>query len=235
MPPYGLPGEKTKSTLKSNSSKGGGGFNEIRLEDKTDSEQIFIHAQKDHDVRVMNDLKEWIGNERHLIVTTDQIEQVDGDKHLTVVGDQNEKIDGTISTEAGMDRHEKAGMNYAFEAGTNIHIKGGMNVIIEAGLQLSIKAGSSFIDLGPAGVSISGIMVNINSGGAAGSGAGCSPDAPKSPRVADDAKPGETAEPPIAKEYSPQAVTLQQTAIDGTPFCEQCEKAKKKKAKKKKA
>jgi len=114
-----------------------------------------------------------------------------------------------------------------FEAGSNIHIKGGMNVIIEAGMQLSIKAGSSFVDLGPAGVSISGTMVNINSGGAAGSGAGCSPDPPKLPEEADQAEPGETAEPPKAKEYSPQAVTLKWCAISGTPFCEQCEKAKK--------
>jgi len=226
-PPYDPKADKTISTIKSNSSKGGGGFNEIRLEDKTDSEQIFIHAQKDHDVRVENDLKEWVGNEKHLIVAKDQIEQVDGDKHLSVAGDQNEKINGTISIEAGSDIQEKAGMNYGFEAGSNIHIKGGMNVIIEAGMQLSIKAGSSFVDLGPAGVSISGTLVNINSGGAAGSGAGASPDAPKMPEEADQAEPGETAEPPIAREYSPQAVTLTQCAVSGTPFCEQCEKAKK--------
>ncbi|MFB0553033.1 MAG: type VI secretion system Vgr family protein [Phycisphaerae bacterium] len=231
MPPYELPSEKTKSTLKSNSSKGGGGFNEIRFEDKKDSEQVFIHAQKDHDVRVENDLKEWIGNNRHLIVTADQMEQVDGDKHLTVAGDQNEKIDGTISIEAGEDIQEKAGSNYGFEAGSDIHIKGGMNVVIEAGTQLTIKAGSSFVDLSSSGVSISGTMVNINSGGSAGSGAGCSPDAPKPPEEADQAKPGETSEPPIAREYSPQAVTLTQCSIDGTPFCEQCEAAKKAKKK----
>ena len=35
--PYTLPGEQTKSTIKSMSSKGGGGFNEIRLEDKKGS------------------------------------------------------------------------------------------------------------------------------------------------------------------------------------------------------
>lgn len=34
MPPYPLPGEQTKSTIKSNSSKGGGGSNELRFEDK---------------------------------------------------------------------------------------------------------------------------------------------------------------------------------------------------------
>ena len=38
MPPYALPDEQTKSTIKSMSSKGGGGFNEIRFEDKKGSE-----------------------------------------------------------------------------------------------------------------------------------------------------------------------------------------------------
>ncbi|MBC8471620.1 MAG: type VI secretion system tip protein VgrG [Planctomycetes bacterium] len=236
MPPYELPAEKTKSTLKSNSSIGGGGFNEIRFEDKKDKEQIFIHGQRDEDVRILNDSKEWIGNERHLIVKKDQFEQVDGDKHLTVKGDQNEKINGTVSIEADMDYQHKVGMKHALEAGMDVHIKGGMKVIIEAGLQLSLKAAGSFVDIGPAGVSISGPMVMINSGGSAGSGAGCKPDPAKPPEEADTADPGEVSEPPPAPEpptpvkFSPQATTLKQAAQDGTPFCEECEKARQQQA-----
>ncbi|MCY7344958.1 MAG: type VI secretion system tip protein VgrG, partial [Pyrinomonadaceae bacterium] len=52
MPPYTLPDEKTKMTIKSNSSKGGGGFNEFRFEDKKGSEQIFTHGEKDQDIRI---------------------------------------------------------------------------------------------------------------------------------------------------------------------------------------
>ncbi len=232
VPPYEPKTYPTVSTLKSGSSKGGGGFNEIRFEDKKGDEQIFIHAEKDEDVRIKNDSKEWIGNDRHLIVKTNQLEKVEGDKHLTVKGDQNEKIDGTISIEAGSDIQEKAGSNYGFEAGSNIHIKGGTNVVIEAGTQLSIKAGSSFVDLGPMGVSISGMAVNINSGGAAGSGAGCKPDAPKEPKEAATGEPGEVSEapkapkPPTPVKFSPQATVMKEAAKDGTPFCEECEKAK---------
>jgi len=227
MPPYKLPDEKTKSTTKSNSSTGGGGFNEIRFEDKKGKEQVFIHGEKDLDIRVKNDAKEWIGKDRHLIAKSDQLEQVDGDKHLTVKGDRNEKVDGTISVDAGMDMQQKVGMNHALDAGMEIHLKGGMKVIVEAGTQVSLKAGPSFVDIGPSGVSISGPMVNINSGGAAGSGSGCSPDSPKSPKEADTAEPGKVAKPPKPKEYSPAAIVLQQAAKDGTPFCEQCEKATK--------
>jgi type VI secretion system secreted protein VgrG len=85
-----------------------------------------------------------------------------------------------------MNMHLKASMDLAAEGGMNVHLKGGMNVVIEAGIQLTLKAGPGFITIGPSGVAISGPMVMINSGGAAGSGGGCSPQAPGSP-VAPDA------------------------------------------------
>ena len=75
--------------------------------------------------------------------------------------------------------------------------------VVEAGLQLSLKAGGSFIDIGPAGVSIQGAMVMINSGGAPGSGGGSSPTeptdaaeaAPDEPEKADDSKSGQVSTP----------------------------------------
>jgi type VI secretion system secreted protein VgrG len=228
MPPYGLPGNKTVSTVKSNSSKGGGGCNEIRFEDKKGKEQLLIHAQQNEDICVKNDAKELIGRDRHLIVKRDQFEQVDRDKHLTVKGDHNQKVDGTVSLTAGMDFQHKVGMKQALEAGLEIHLKAGMKVIIEGGLQVTLKGPGGFVDIGPAGVTIQGTLVNINSGGAAGSGSGCSPGSAKPPKEAACAEPGETLEPPKAPkppkpfQYSAQATVLKQAAKDGTPFCEKC-------------
>src|ERR1043165_8901002 len=85
--PYALPAEQTKSTMKSMSSKGGGGFNEIRIEDKKDSEQIFVHGQKDMDIRVEKDRKEWIGQDRHLIVVRDKMEQIKRSSHVDITKD----------------------------------------------------------------------------------------------------------------------------------------------------
>ena len=67
MPAYTLPDEKTKSYLKTNSSKGGEGHNELRFEDKQGSEQVYIHAEKDMDCRVKNDSREQIVGNRHQI------------------------------------------------------------------------------------------------------------------------------------------------------------------------
>ncbi|MCP4342504.1 MAG: type VI secretion system tip protein VgrG [Desulfobulbaceae bacterium] len=225
-PPYKLPDEKTKSTFKSNSSPDGGGYNEVRFEDKKGQEQLFIHAEHNQDIRTENDLIEWVGNESHLIVEQDQLEKTVGDKHLTVSGDHNEKVDGTISIEAGMDMQEKVGMSHALDAGQEIHLKAGMKIILEAGMQISLKAGGSFIDIGPSGVTIQGAMVKINSGGAAGSGSGSSPEAPRIPLEADTAKPGEVAElrspTPLSKPSSPtaQAQAFADAAESGTPLCD---------------
>ncbi|NOQ79666.1 MAG: type VI secretion system tip protein VgrG [Gammaproteobacteria bacterium] len=229
-PPYSLPAEATKTTFKSNSSKGGGGFNEIRFEDKKGQEQVFIHAEKSFHQRVKSDSFETIGNERHLIVKKDKLEQVDGDKHITVRGDLNNKINGTVSNDIGGDYQEKIGMKYGLDAGMEVHLKAGMNVVIEAGMSITLKAGGGFIVVGPAGVTISGTPVLINSGGSAGSGSGCSPDAAKPPKEAVSAKPGQVAAPPVRtlanQTQSTQAQVLVDAARDGTPFCEQCEAAR---------
>ena len=188
MPPYNLPGHHTVSTFMSRSSKSGGSgnYNEIRFEDNKGKEQIFVNAERDMDLRVEKDSREFIGANRHLIVTTDQIEQVQGDKHGHVQGNHLEQIDGKMSLQVGQSIEEQVGTKRATDAGQEIHLKAGMKVIIEAGAQVSLKGPGGFVDIGPGGVTIQGTMVLINSGGAAGVGSGASPQNPKAPDKADD-------------------------------------------------
>src|ERR1035437_7460327 len=184
--PYKLPDEKTKSTIKSNSSKGGGGYNELRFEDGKGKEQIFIHAERNQDIRIKNDLYETVGAASHRKVGEDHLEEIGGDLHLAVKGNQNEKVDGTVSLNAGVGYQAKVGTNYALDAGTEVHVKAGMNLVIESGTMLTLKVGGNFININPAGVFVSGTMVMINSGGSAGSGSGASPQDPKAPPEADN-------------------------------------------------
>jgi type VI secretion system secreted protein VgrG len=227
MPPYPLPDEKTKTVLfKSNSSKGGGGFNEIRIEDRKGKEQIFIHSERNTDVRIKHDHFETIGGASHHIVGGDHLVKVEGDRHDHVVGDENRQVDSTISRVAGMNVQEKVGINHALEAGMEIHLKAGMNVVIEAGVTLTLKVGGNFININPAGIFLQGTMLMLNSGGAPGVGAGSHPTAPRDPTEADDAKAGKVSEappanrPPRPPTYSAAAVVLQRAAQNGTPFCE---------------
>jgi type VI secretion system secreted protein VgrG len=227
MPPYPLADHKTRTVLfKSNSTLGGNGFNEIRVEDRKGQEQVFIHAERNADIRIKKDRFETIGEESHLIMGKDHLVEVKGDRHDHVIGDENKKVDGIVSLEAGMDIQEKAGMKHALNAGMEIHLKAGLNVVIESGTTLTLKVGGNFININPAGVFISGTMVMLNSGGAPGSGAGSSPQAPTAPTEADRAQPGERSEPPAPGRppkptaYSPAAQVLRQAAGPGTPFCE---------------
>ncbi len=193
MPPYKLPDNQTRSTIKSRSSKGGGAsnFNEIRFEDKKGKEQVFLHAERDLDVRVKKQSREYVGGSRHLIVNGGKLESVGGDKHSKVGASHYEDVGQDVALTVGMNRDEKVGMKHALDAGMEIHLKAGMKVIIEAGMQLSLKGPGGFVDIGPAGVTIQGVLVNINSGGAAGTGSGSSPKSPRSPDTADDGSKGD--------------------------------------------
>jgi len=231
MPPYTLPDEMTKSTIKTYSTKGGGGFNEFRFEDKKGKEQIFMHAEKQMDLRVKADRFETIGANTHLVVYKSQYEEIKEDVHLHVIGDQNEKVDGTVSMTGGADLEVKVNSKYGFEAGQEIHMKAGMNMVFESGTALTLKVGGNFINISPAGVTIKGTMVLINSGGAAGSGAGAHPSAPTIAKEADTANPGAKVQmppskaPPSPNNYSPAAMVMKQAAVSGAPFCEVCERA----------
>jgi type VI secretion system secreted protein VgrG len=207
-PKYALPDDKTRSGLVSRSSTGGGAANanELRFEDKAGSEQIFINAEKDMDIRVEHDQRTFIGNNDSLVVTTNQTEQVGGNYNIQVKGNSVEKIGGNADLGIGGNQTEQVGGNHSLNVGSNqsiqvgsayslvanntVYINAGMNVVIQAGMELSLVGSGGFVTIGPAGVAISGTMVLINSGGAAGSGSAGSTPSPASPAAPDTADDG---------------------------------------------
>jgi type VI secretion system secreted protein VgrG len=169
MPPYALPGEETKSTIKSNSSKGGEGFNELRFEDKKGEEQIFIHAEKNMDVRVKNDVFETvcknthlqvhgdqynhIGNDCHSTVDNHLIEEVKCDHHLKVTGKEAMQIDGCQSVTVGGDVIQVYKADYSQETTGDTYIKAS-NIVIEAMTNITLKVGQSYIAIEAGGIKI---------------------------------------------------------------------------------
>ena len=165
----------------------------------------------DESVTIGHDRNEKVGGVQHLIVGKDLVQDVgDGmnlnvgsDAIVNIGSDQSTSVGRDINTEAGGSLSEKAGLNIDVQAGNNIgiagglnvHLKGGMNVVIEAGMTLTLKAGANNIVIGPSGVSITGTVILLNSGGAAGAGQGASPkkpakpEAPRDPTEIDDPLP----------------------------------------------
>jgi len=127
MPPYGLPGNATQSGWKSNSSPGGGGWNELRFEDKKGEEEVYFQAEKDHNELVKNnesrtignDFAEDVGHDATQSVGNDRSETVGNDKDTTVGNNRVVKI-GTNDTESvGVDRSLTVGSNETISIGSN--------------------------------------------------------------------------------------------------------------------
>jgi len=151
-------------------------------------ERVFRHK---HSKVGVNYFEETV-KDHHVRTRGDELEKIDGNVDYHIGKNYRGKVDEKMSLTVGNSLEEKTGTKFAHEAGQEIHLKAGMKVIIEAGMQLTIKGPGGFVDISPAGVTIMGTMVNINSGGASGAGSGSSPDSPKDPQppeppdVADD-------------------------------------------------
>ncbi|HBA86854.1 MAG TPA: type VI secretion system tip protein VgrG [Geobacter sp.] len=222
LPPYPLPEGRTRSGIKSSSTPGGEGCNEIRFEDKKGEEQLFIHSEKRQDNRVKGDSLEWVGQDRHLVVGRNRYEKVSGDLHLTIAGDRNEKVDGTLSVTVNADLQQKVGMKHALEARQEIHLKAGSKLVLESIGQISLKVGGSFINIDPAGVTIVGNSVSINKGGSPACGCGISAEEPAQPREADKSGSGTSNESTAAEPVTlgPQAAALKAAAQSKAPLCD---------------
>jgi type VI secretion system secreted protein VgrG len=83
-PPYPLPDQKTKSTTKTDSSPGGGGFNEIRFEDAKAAEEIYIHAQLDMNTVVLQSTTRTVGMDDTDTIANNQTESVGVDRTASV-------------------------------------------------------------------------------------------------------------------------------------------------------
>jgi type VI secretion system secreted protein VgrG len=175
--PYALPTEQTKSTIKSNSSKGGGGFNELRFEDKKDAEEIFLHAQKDLQVTVQNDATTTINQNRSVTIqeANDTLVVEKGDRTINVnTGNETHTVKGTRSvTVSGNETHTNEANftqevqgnctwkitgnltidvqgNVTIQAGGSMTNKAGVSLTNDAGATLTNKAGASLISSGGA-------------------------------------------------------------------------------------
>jgi type VI secretion system secreted protein VgrG len=132
MPPYGLPAGAVISGVKSNSTKGGGGYNEIVLDDTKGKELIRIHGQYDEDITIEHDARAKIGNDR------------------------SESVGRNETTTIGKDRTENVGKNFLLTAGESIVLKTGAASIrmmkdgtIEIqGKDITLKATSSIKEQG---------------------------------------------------------------------------------------
>jgi len=181
--PYALPDNATRSTVKTNSSKGGGGFNEWRYEDKKGSEEIFMQAQKDYNWNVLN-------NETGIVTQDQSITVQKGNRSITVSkgnetttiseGDRSATVtkgnDSTtvsqgnrsVTVSAGNDSTtvSKGNHSLAVSAGGSkittgqaFEVTADTSVKLTATASIELTVGSNSIKIDPSGVTINGTMI----------------------------------------------------------------------------
>ena len=152
QPPYPLPGEKTKSTLKSNSSLGGGGYNEFRFEDKKGEEEIYLHGQKDWSIVIENDKNQtvgrdetlFVGNDRTKSVGNDQSETIGVNKTIGVGGNHSETIGAAKTLAVGASHTETVGANMNLSVGANRLVTIGANKTETIGVASALTIGAAY-------------------------------------------------------------------------------------------
>lgn len=145
--PYALPDNQTRSTLKTHSSPNQDGNNEIRFEDKAGSEELFMQAQKDMNVSVLNDQTITIAQNRTVTVQQKNESLVvdKGDRSIAVnTGKETHTVKGTRElTITGNETHtNSADFKQTVSGNYTLSVSG--NLSIEVSGSVSIKAGSSF-------------------------------------------------------------------------------------------
>jgi type VI secretion system secreted protein VgrG len=110
-PPYALPGAKTSGAIKSASSPGGAGMNEIKLGDSGGSQGFSLTAEKDLNVTVGNDQNETVGVDESSTIKVNASHSVAGDRTFTVGGNRELNVGSNVSANVGGSLSETVGGN----------------------------------------------------------------------------------------------------------------------------
>ena len=108
-PSHGLPASATRSGIRSHSSPGGGGWNEIAFEDRAGREQLYVRAQRNLD------------------------EEVGLDRTAKTVRDANEEVGRDLRTEVGQHRVDATGGDH------RVIVNGGRTVAVASRDDLDVR------------------------------------------------------------------------------------------------
>ncbi|SQP22908.1 type VI secretion system tip protein TssI/VgrG [Escherichia coli] len=157
--PGSLPGTKTQMTIRSKTYKGSG-FNELKFDDATGKEQVYIHAQKNMNTEVLNNRTtdvinnhaEKIGNNQAITVTNNQIQNIGVNQIQTVGVNQVETVGSNQIIKVGSNQVEKVGIIRALTVGVAYQttVGGIMNTSVallqssQVGLHKSLMVGMGY-------------------------------------------------------------------------------------------
>lgn len=165
LPPYTLPDNKTMSGARSQSSAGGSAttFNELRFEDKKDSEYVWFQAEKDY--------HHWVKNNATTTIKGLRKTQIEKDDQLKVTGKYEGEIGKDVTLKVATDVNAGIGGDMIFKVGgatgltiegtTKLKSAGGISITGDAALDVTAASGVKINSDGALHIKASGgIMID---------------------------------------------------------------------------
>ncbi|EEO7295580.1 type VI secretion system tip protein VgrG, partial [Salmonella enterica] len=173
--PGSLPGTETQMTIRSKTYKGDG-FNELRFEDATGKEELYMHAQKDMTTEVLHDRTTTVNNNHTETVVVGQTVNVgtkkEGghDQKITVANDQKITVQNNQTLNVNNDRKKDVGNNQdskvvgddteAVEKSQNITV--GKDYTLTVTNSLTIKVGECVLKMNKDGtILLNGVKIQL--------------------------------------------------------------------------
>lgn len=138
--PLDLPAERTRSIWRSQSSPGGGGYNELRIEDRKGAEEIAIRAQRDFAQLVLNDQRVQVDNQHTLVVGGISSQELRSDEHHMTYGNRLTELKQDDHLWVHGDRHIRVS-SQRLSATQHLHFGATAQVVIDGGTQLVLQCG----------------------------------------------------------------------------------------------
>ncbi|QUM85215.1 type VI secretion system Vgr family protein [Moritella sp. 28] len=147
MPANPLPANKTQSGIRTHSTttNGNANCNELIFEDKIGSELLGFRAEKDHQLVVVNNQTDTVGNDRTTTVTNNDT--------LTVTNDQTQTVNN--------DRNSKIANNDTLDVGNILKLKAATEIKLEVGSASLLMKSDGTIKLSGVNIEISGTNVKV--------------------------------------------------------------------------
>ncbi len=174
--PFALPRDRTTSGIRTHSTPGGEGYNELAFQDAKGAEVLRLRAERDFDRLAQHDTLETTGHDATMIVGQDRSARI-GRNDALAVGERlsievagnarQEMSDDTIAHATGGGAgFVLAGGNASLQTKGDISLSAGGNIAIDAAGDITIKAGGTLtIDAGGAVVIVAG-SIRADAGGA---------------------------------------------------------------------
>jgi type VI secretion system secreted protein VgrG len=170
MPPFDLPGAGMVSGMKSNSTPGGGGYNEISMDDTKGKENVTVHGQYDMNTTVEHDQTNTVNNDlAETIKNNATIKITDGNySHDVMTGTADYHVQSALSEkyDATQDTTVKGNLTVKSTTGAIAVSAVAAHVQVDAATKITLHTGASTIEMDAGGnIKIDGVNITINGSG----------------------------------------------------------------------